>query len=168
MIRVDIETIVMAAGSVPSIIVLRERKSSTGSESPMRALSIQTGSYEAASISRGVNDNDGKPSRPISHDVFVTTVAELGAKVARIEIDRVEAPVFYANIIVTDAMGKEHKIDARPSDAIAIAVRTNAPIYVEDDVMNREGSVSYRAEEDDEAEFERFDEFVQHLSPDDF
>lgn len=166
MIRVDIETIVMAAGSIPSIIVLRERSSSSNSESPMRALSIQTGSYEAASISRGIKDEDN--ARPISHDVLANALTELGAKVARVEIDRVEAPVFYASIIINDKEGVEHKIDARPSDAIALAVRTNAPIFVEDDVMNRAGSVSYRSDEDAEAEYERFDEFVQTLSPDDF
>ena len=63
----------------------------------------------------------------------------------------------------------EHRIDARPSDAIALAVRSNAPMFVEDDIMNRLGTVSPVAEEvDDEQEFEKFDEFVHTLSPDDF
>ena len=52
MIRVDIETIIMAAGPVPSVIVLRERNESVGAGAPPRALSIQTGSFEAAAISR--------------------------------------------------------------------------------------------------------------------
>lgn len=167
MIRVDIETIVMAGGSVPSIIVLRERGGSTSSEAPMRALSIQTGSYEAASISRGVHGESA--GRPIAHDVLVEALEQLGAKIARVEIDRVESPVFYAKLVITDDEGDEHAVDARPSDAIAVAVRTNAPIYVEDDVMNRAGSTSsFRSKEDDEEEFQRFDEFVQTLSPDDF
>ena len=55
------------------------------------------------------------------------------------------------------------------SDAIALAVRSNAPMFVEDDIMNRLGTVSPVAEEiDDEQEFEKFDEFVHTLSPDDF
>ena len=53
MVRVDIETIVMAAGPVPSLIVLRERSSKSDSPAPLRSLSIQTGSFEAAAISRG-------------------------------------------------------------------------------------------------------------------
>ena len=76
--------------------------------------------------------------------------------------------MFYATVVVlTD--GNEHRIDARPSDAIALAVRSNAPMFVEDDIMNRLGTVSPHAEEvDDEQEFEKFDEFVHTLSPDDF
>ena len=76
--------------------------------------------------------------------------------------------MFYATVVVL-ADGNEHRIDARPSDAIALAVRSNAPMFVEDDIMNRLGTVSPHAEEvDDEQEFEKFDEFVQTLSPDDF
>lgn len=166
MIRVDIETIVMAGGSVPSVIVLRERGRSGGAASPMRSLSIQTGSYEAASISRGINDEH--KGRPITHDVFVSALEALDARVARVEIDRMEAPVFYSSVIISDSSGIEHAIDARPSDAIALAVRTNAPIYVEDDIMNRAGSAAPHEGDDSEEEFEQFDRFVQTLSPDDF
>ena len=63
----------------------------------------------------------------------------------------------------------EVALDARPSDAIALAVRCNTPIYVEDDVMNRAGTISYRrAQQSGEDEFKQFDQFVQTLSPDDF
>ena len=160
MVRVDIETIVMAAGPVPSLIVLRERSSKSDSPAPLRSLSIQTGSFEAAAISRA--------ERPITHDLLLDTVDALGAKLERIEIVRAEPPVFYATIVVL-ADGAERKIDARPSDAIALAVRSNAPMFVEDDIMNRLGTVSTHAEDvDDEQEFEKFDEFVHTLSPDDF
>ena len=137
MVRVDIETIVMAAGPVPSLIVLRERSSKSDSPAPLRSL-------------------------------LLDTVDALGAKLERIEIVRAEPPVFYATIVVL-ADGEERKIDARPSDAIALAVRSNAPMFVEDDIMNRLGTVSTHAEDvDDEQEFEKFDEFVHTLSPDDF
>ena len=64
---------------------------------------------------------------------------------------------------------REIAVDARPSDALALAVRANAPIYVEDDVMNRAGTVSIRKEmASNEDELEQFDQFVQTLSPDDF
>lgn len=165
MVRVDIETIVMAAGPVPSLIVLRERCGKSDSPAPLRSLSIQTGSFEAAAISRGIDS--GRAERPITHDLLLELGA-LGAKLERIEIVRAEPPVFYATIVVL-ADGDERKIDARPSDAIALAVRSNAPMFVEDDIMNRLGTVSAHAEEvDDEQEFEKFDEFVHTLSPDDF
>lgn len=166
MIRVDIETIIMAAGPVPSVIVLRERNESAGAGAPPRALSIQTGSFEAAAISRGI-DRTEEP-RPITHDLMNAALAALDAKVERVEINRVDLPVFFADLVVLDKDGKELSIDARPSDALALAVRVNAPIYVEDDVMNRAGSISARSDDNAEEEIERFDEFVQTLSPDDF
>ena len=174
MIRVDVETIIMAAGPVPSVVVLRERNASTtGSEAPLRALSIQTGSFEAAAISQGINT--ANPNRPITHDLMLDMVRKLDAKIERVEINRVDAPVFYASVVLgrEQAEGSnsadELTVDARPSDALALAVRANAPIYVEDDVMNRAGSISFSPSQDnDEAELERFDQFVQTLSPDDF
>lgn len=181
MIRVDIESIVMAATPVPSVIVLRERKTGAAADAPVRALSIQTGAYEAAAIGHGIDPDKPSP-RPIAHDLLLNTVRELGAKVERIEINRWDAPVFYADVVLecgggspddegTGARAREIKIDARPSDALALATRSNAPIYVEDDVMNRAGSSSFRPDRDEAStkeELERFDEFVQNLSPDDF
>ena len=99
MIRVDIESIVMAAGPVPSVVVLRERKGGAGSGAPLRALSIQTGAYEAAAIGGGM-DSDKATPRPIAHDVMLRTVQELGAKIERVEINRWEAPVFYADVVL--------------------------------------------------------------------
>lgn len=178
MIRVDIESIVMAAGPVPSVVVLRERKGGAGSGAPLRALSIQTGAYEAAAIGGGM-DSDKAAPRPIAHDVMLRTVQELGAKIERVEINRWEAPVFYADVVLdrdvdgdaAETRSREIKIDARPSDALALAARSNAPIYVEDEVMNRAGSISLQSDTDPDSakeELERFDEFVQGLSPDDF
>ena len=166
MVRVDIETIVMAAGPVPSLIVLRERCSKSDSTAPLRSLSIQTGSFEAAAISRGIDV--GRAERPIAHDLLLDAVVALSGKLERIEIVRAEPPVFYASVVILGEDG-EHILDARPSDAIALAVRSNAPMFVEDDIMNRLGTISLHAEEvDDEQEFEKFDEFVHTLSPDDF
>ena len=172
MIRVDIETIVMASGPTPSVIVLRERSKGTTPEAPRRALSIQTGAYEAAAISRGIEGEQG--ARPITHDVFIDALGKLNAKLERVEITRVDAPVYFAKLIIAteqhDSDPVEVSVDARPSDALALAVRSNAPVYVEDDVMNRAGTMSYHASNNKNAadEFEQFDEFVRTLSPDDF
>lgn len=170
MIRTDIETIIMAAGSIPSTIVLRERRQDGSSDAPLRALSIQTGAFEAASISQGIDRS--QHARPITHDLMLDTIQALGAKVERVEISRVDAPVFYARLILTiagdEGQMREVNLDARPSDALALAVRANAPIYVEDDVMNRAGTVSYQQEGEPEDELRAFDQFVHTLSPDDF
>lgn len=168
MVRVDIESIVMTSGPMPmpSVVVLRERKGDGAKDAPARALSIQTGAYEAAAIGHGI-DFSRQSDRPLAHDLVLRLVKELGAKVGRIEINRWESPVFYADVVF-DRGGEdaEFRIDARPSDALALAVRANAPIYVEDDVMNRAGKAMGKSDSKDE--IERFDEFVQTLSPDDF
>ena len=166
MIRVDIETIIMAAGPVPSVIVLRERDDDRGPHSPRRALSIQTGSFEAAAVGRGIEHPESQ--RPVTHDLLLDTIERLGGKVKRVEINRVDAPVFFSSMVLDCSENGEISIDARPSDALAVAVRSNAPIYVEDDVMNRAGKTAPRADVDNEEEIARFDQFVQTLSPDDF
>lgn len=165
MIRVDVETILMAGGPMPSVVVLRERQASESDEAPSRSLSIQTGAFEAAAIGRGIDV--GRSERPLTHDIMLDVIDALDARIERVEITRVDAPVFYAAVVISGS-GAEHQLDARPSDAIALAVRSNAPIYVEDDVMNRAGTASSADAEDGEGELERFDRFVQTLSPDDF
>ena len=164
MIRVDVETILMAGGPMPSVVVLRERQADESSETPSRSLSIQTGAFEAASIGRGIDV--GRSERPLTHDIMLDAIDALHARIERVEITRVDAPTFYASIVIAGS-DAEHALDARPSD-----VRTNAPIYVEDDVMNRVGTVSAAGSdagaENAEGELERFDRFVQTLSPDDF
>lgn len=191
MIRVDIESIMMANGPMPSLVVLREREGAVHAESPLRALSIQTGAFEAAAIGKGI-DGDA-PARPITHDLLLNTVQSLGARVERVEISRMDAPVFYATVVLEDGTagaardgkgaepgdhgtdraarktGAEIKIDARPSDALALAVRSNAPIYVEDDVMNRAGSVGPIATpQDSEQDLDSLDDMIKNLTPDDF
>ena len=168
MIRVDIETIIMASGPVPSVIVLRERASDDLADSaPLRSLPIQTGTYEAASVSNGIDGNHSN-GRPLAHDLMTEMASKLNAKIERVEINRVDLPVFYADVVLKSNEGSEVTLDARPSDALALAVRSNAPIYVEDDVMNRAATISLQNDENNDAELERFDEFVQTLSPDDF
>lgn len=170
MIRVDVETVIMSAGPVPSLIVLRERDAAAPA-SPLRSISIQTGSFEAAGISSGINQP--RPARPLTHDLFVDAVAALSSKIERVEITRVEAPMYYAELVLSNPTAVENdqtelRIDCRPSDGIALASRVNAPIFVEEEVMNRMGTVVVQNKEHDENELEEFDNFVQTLSPDDF
>ena len=118
-------------------------------------------------MSRGIGQ--GRDGRPLTHDLMLDALSAIGAKLERIEISRVDAPVFFATLVLVKPDGEEVKLDARPSDALALAVRSNAPMFVEDDVMNRVGTVSSpAAAQNDDSELEKFDEFVQTLSPDDF
>ena len=93
------------------------------------------------------------------------------ANVEPVEINRVDGALFYATVVLAVQRREnteERSLDARPSDALSLAVRTNAPIYVDEDIMNRAGTISYNHGGSADEEIEQFDRFVQNLSPDDF
>ena len=121
MIRASIETLVM--GSVPgaSVVVLRPLPSEDEHD---RILPICIGSVEAAAIGKALSEE--RSSRPMTHALIGTVVAQLGGKVEKVVIDKVRGTIFYATLCIR--RGTETvKIDARPSDAIAIAVRLKVP-----------------------------------------
>lgn len=77
--------------------------------------------------------------RPMTHDLLKSTIEALGGTVKRIIIDSLENNTFFAKIVLTDKEGKEIRVDARPSDSIALAVRLPVPIFVEDSVLDEVG-----------------------------
>ena len=110
------------------LIVLKEK------EGNGRLLPIIIGIFEAESIRmkvRGV-----KTARPLTHDLLKDTIEQLGATLERIVIDNLEKGTFFAKLVLKTNNGHEVRVDARPSDAIALALRTEAPIFVEEKVLN--------------------------------
>ena len=97
-----------------------------------RRLPIIIGSFEAQSIALELEGI--KPPRPLTHDLLKNVIDHLGATVSEIIIDELRENTFYAKIRM-DVSTLIHEIDARPSDGIALAVRTGAPLFVSDDVM---------------------------------
>ncbi len=79
-----------------------------------------------------------KPPRPLTHDLLLNTIEELGAKVNGIVIDRLQHNTFYAKLKL-QRNGSEVTVDARPSDAVALALRANARIHVADEVLSEAG-----------------------------
>jgi bifunctional DNase/RNase len=98
-----------------------------------RRLPIIIGAFEAQAIALEMEGI--KPPRPLTHDLLKTMVDNLGANVVEIVVSELKENTFYAKIIL-EASGLTNEIDARPSDAIALAVRTYAPIFVNELVMN--------------------------------
>ncbi len=99
-----------------------------------RTLPIIIGEYEAQSIALGLENI--KPPRPITHDLTLSILETLGARIERVVVTELKNNTYYANIYLR--RDKEtFKVDSRPSDAIALAVRQNIPIYVEDEVMEK-------------------------------
>ena len=128
-----------------------------------KALPIWIGSAEASAIIRKIENI--AVSRPMTHDLIIQFVEKMGGTIDRIEINDVEKETYYANVYVKKDE-EEIVIDARPSDAIAIAIRVEAPIYVTANVLAN-GSVSCDAAKDEE-EAQEFRNFIQSIKPSDF
>ena len=129
-----------------------------------KALPIWIGSAEASAIIRKIENIS--VSRPMTHDLVVELMQKTGYDIDRIEINDVEKETYYAIIYLKNEEGKEIEIDARPSDAIAIAIRVEAPIFVTANVL-ASGSVSCDAAKDEE-EAKEFRDFIQTIKPSDF
>lgn len=126
MIEVILETIQSSLVSTHRIIVLKER----GSE---RYLPIWIGPFEAEAISVAVNHKE--MPRPLTHDLLVSLVGRLGAELQYVYINEIHDKLFHARIVL-DLNGKELELDSRTSDAVAVAVRADIPIYVKQAVMD--------------------------------
>lgn len=117
-----------------------------------RRLPIIIGAFEAQAIALEMEGI--KPPRPLTHDLLKTLVDNLGANVVEIIVNELKENTFYAKIIL-EASGLTNEIDARPSDAIALAVRTYAPIFVNESVMSTAAFIP--SDEADIPGFERSD-----------
>jgi hypothetical protein len=116
--------------------------------------------------------------RPLTHDLFVDVLATVAVSLERVVIDKLEQGTYFATMFM-DHAGKVREIDCRPSDAVAIALRMNARIYVEEDLMYRIKFVELREgeiddEDDDgsaplhEEDPASFQDFLRNISPADF
>ena len=163
LIRMDIQTVVVGGGPVASLIVLRTRGSEKEVQRPIRI-----GSIEATSISMGIN---GAPSkRPMTHDLLLSTIKTLGGKLESVTIAKVEGTTFFARLNIRLSDDDLRSVDARPSDAIALAVRAGAPIFATEDVVSTATLPDFAAVEETERQhsLEEFHSFVENLSPADF
>ena len=134
------------------IVLLRE-------VSGERYLPIWIGAVEATAIAfaqQGV-----VPPRPLTHDLLKDILVATGNELSEVRITDVKDGVFYATLV----FGSGIEVSARPSDSIALALRTGTTIFCEDDVLDEAG-LAVPAEQEDEVE--RFREFLDHVTPEDF
>jgi len=109
-----------------------------------------------------------KSPRPMTHDLLTETLGELDAQCVRVSITELRDNTFYASITIATGDGREIEIDSRPSDALALAVRSGAPIFAAEDVVE-ESSIEFEHENEDTDEVvEKFKEFLEDVSPEDF
>ncbi len=127
-----------------------------------RFLPIWIGQFEATSILMEIQGV--KPSRPLTHDLLTSIIGKLEATVQRIVINDLKDGTFFAKIHMTKN-GTKLVIDARPSDAIALAVRIKVPIFAVNKVVDKASIVSQEGEEEEVARFRRF---LKDIKPEDF
>ena len=150
--EVDVLGVRVEMPSNQPIVLLRETVGD-------RYVPIWIGAVEATAIAfaqQGV-----VPPRPLTHDLMKDLLAATGGELSEVRITDVKDGVFYATLVL--ASGAE--VSARPSDSIALALRTGTTIYCSDEVL-AEAGISAPAEEEDEVE--AFREFLDHVSPEDF
>jgi len=131
-------------------------------------LPIWIGHAEAAAILMKLQSQ--APPRPMTHDLVTEMLEHLGATVTRITVTELRENTFYAQITVQQN-GTEIEIDSRPSDAIALAIRADAPIFADDRVIE-ESAIEFEGEEVTDEEIEEkvteFKQFLDEVTPDQF
>jgi bifunctional DNase/RNase len=131
MIEVTIDSVRVSLMSQHRVVVLKESDSE-------RYLPIWIGPFEADAIT--IELQGVEVARPLTHDLLKRVISMLGAQVSHVVINDLQNDTFYARILL-DVDGEEIEVDSRPSDAIALAVRVKAPIFVAEEVMERAGIV---------------------------
>jgi bifunctional DNase/RNase len=170
--EMSIESVRLSLMNYQRVVILREK----GSD---RYLPIWIGSAEADAIA--VKLQDVSVARPLTHDLLRNLIEQLGGRVIHVLVNDLANDTFFARIVL-DVNGETVEIDSRPSDAIALAVRSEVPIFAEETVLDRAGVVMDEEGKDgqgeaestkpvDPAELERlgaFKEFIEGLDLDDF
>ena len=131
-------------------------------ESGERSLPIWIGAFEATAIAFALQGVE--TARPMTHDLFKNVLDDFKVKVESVLVNDLIDGTFYAEITMYQNEEK-YLISARPSDAIALAVRMDVPIFAEEKVLDEAGIVLETSEED---EIKRFRDFLDHVEPQDF
>ncbi|MDC3379135.1 bifunctional nuclease family protein [Planctomycetota bacterium] len=130
MIPVELARLIISERSEDQVIYLRQLGSP-------REFPIVIGSFEAFAIDRLVREEVSE--RPLTHDLLAGAIAQLGGRVTRCVVDDIKGGTFYAKVVLASDAG-EVMLDARPSDAITLALKVQAPLYVSEKVMRNAAS----------------------------
>ena len=172
MVEVRLRAVRVDLQSNTPVLLLQE------SEGLGRTLPIFIGAPEATAIAFALQGMD--TPRPMTHDLIRDLLEALDADVVRVVVTELKTSTYYAEIVLLQS-GREVAVSSRPSDAVAVAVRTGAPLFVADDLMDAEGIMLAVDEEDEESEEETPDEsgnpeeivgefrsFLDSIRPEDF
>ena len=150
-IRMEVRGLMLDPSSNNPIVVLRDPETRT-------FLPIWIGLFEASAIQLGLENTESP--RPRTHDLLAAALEQLGGTVSRVVVQDLRDQTFYA-VIHVDQGDVHHEIDARPSDAIALALRIKAPVFVHPDVLEKARTDDALTEE------ERVKQLLEDLDPSD-
>jgi bifunctional DNase/RNase len=127
-----------------------------------RYLPIWIGMTEATAIAMAQAEEP--PPRPLTHDLFRDVIDALGVRLTTVNIVALREGIFFADLVFSNGA----EVSARPSDSIALALRTGARIFASEDVVREAGVIIPEDQEGQEDEVEKFREFLDQISPEDF
>jgi len=130
-----------------------------------RSLPIWIGLLEASAIAMELEKI--KIHRPLTHDLLKNMLEQLHAAVVKIEITDIKNNTYYA-LIHLESAGKIMAVDSRPSDAIALALRTNSPIFVANSVLDKSSQIDEKSQDFSQENKDKWTEILENLDPDDF
>lgn len=172
LVEVRVQSLGLDRASNTPVVILKELDGE-------RVLPIWIGPGEASAIAMQLADM--KFSRPLTHDLLVTVLAGLGGSLQRVIITKVEDNTYYAELVIRQN-GEVISVDARPSDSIAVALRTDAQIFAQDELLER-ASIEIADEEAEldaeegsgieetppgDMDAEELKEYLRRLNPEDF
>jgi bifunctional DNase/RNase len=155
LIKMSLEGVRIELPSQKPIILLKEEEGN-------RYLPIWIGPFEASAIALEMSHI--RTPRPMTHDLIINIIRNLKIKIDNIEISDLKDNTFYAIINIVNQENRLVRIDSRPSDAIATAVRSKCDIFVEEKVLDSGGLVIQSIDE----EVNKFRNFLDHIEPEDF
>ncbi len=161
MIQVEIASVAVDSRGQPVVVL-----APVGAEPvTRRLLPIWVGVPEATAIMMAVSGDT--PARPQVYDLMTTLVERLGADVQKVVVTKLVNGTFFAEISLSTPSG-EQLIDARPSDSLALAVRTGAPVFVAEAVFAEAGMPDAEGAGDEQTQLEAFHAFLDEVEPEDF
>jgi len=155
LIKMNLEGVRIELPSQKPILLLKE-------DGGNRYLPIWIGPFEASAIALEMSNI--KTPRPMTHDLIINIIKNLRINIANIEISDIRDNTFYAIINIRNLDKSLIKIDSRPSDAIATAVRSKCDIFASEHVLDSGGLVIQSIDE----EVDKFKDFLEHIKPEDF
>lgn len=165
MIPIKIQTLIVSSAPAPSVIVLQPVEEAP-QNNKFRIVPIWVGVNEATQM--GIALEKARFARPMTHDLFLDALTNLDARIDHVVINEAKGPTFFAKLVL-----RQHdrliELDARPSDALSLAIRQEAPIFMDEDVLEKTSfPYVFKTNPDTETQVEEFRHFVEGLAPEDF